>query len=216
LWSQVQNSAYPEIEIHAVKEQNATLQLATFWHDDWFFGIGLRAFERHFVWTRFSLFDYLSEEGSTILEPRSQNGVYIVPGMAYAPLIDYSPKFSLVVENMGVFNKTYNSFNDTPVVEVGASVTPVETRAGDFELGVHYQLDTETDRQITNDVLLAGVWQMTYLNFAASAGPREWALGGEITLRNLRAGATYRDEELPQFSRQERNKVVYTHLGIDF
>ncbi|HEY8270104.1 MAG TPA: hypothetical protein VIG33_04400 [Pseudobdellovibrionaceae bacterium] len=215
-YSLIRNSALPVITLYAAQEQTLSGQIASFTQDHLFWGLQLRAVDRKFLFSEFTLTDALASQGSQYLETKNQRALYVEPGFLWSfDEKPWQPQFGLTVKNAGLVDHKYDELSTNPDWHVAGSVRP-PVGLGVFELGLDLHFNSYI--AVAKDIPHLGLsYKVGVLQALASYADQEYSLGFLLNYDGWNAGLTYWRRKFENFmGEREQLQTIYLELGFVF
>lgn len=221
-YSLIRNSALPVVTLYAGKEQSLTGQIASFAGDDFFWGVQLRAVDRRFILSEFTLTDALASGGSKYFDTRDQRALYIEPGLLYSfEDKPWQPQIGITVKNAGFVDKKYEQLAATPDWHVAGSVKP-PVNYGELEFGLDLLFTTansETNREGKRNIRdiprLGASYKFGAMQALGSFGDKEYSAGFMLRYGIWNGGLTYWRKKFENLlGEQDQLQTVYLEVGF--
>ena len=215
-YSLIRNSALPVITLYAGQEQVIRTQLATYVQDDFYFGLQLRAVQRRFILSEFTLADALVENSQEdIFRVREQKALYFEPGLLWTPEgKEWNPQVSLTVTQLGAVDKKYTELPASPEAHLGTSVKPPITY-GELEFGTTFTAQSRYEKW-TNLIRLGASYKLGATQYVASATENQYDLAFLLHYKGVRGGLTYDFRKFVNLiGDSDEVRTIYTQIGIE-
>lgn len=226
-YSLIRNSSLPVVTLYAGQEQILTGQLASFANNDFFWGLQLRAVDRKFILSEFTLTDALASGGSRYFETKSQRALYIEPGFLYSFESEpWKPQVGLTVKNAGLVDHKYEELSANPDWHVAGSVKP-PVGLGIVEVGLDLLFtstpsststatSTSGSERDPRDIPRLGVsYQLGALKALGSYGNNEYSAGFLLNYSIWNGGLTYWRKKFQNLvGEQDQLQTIYLEFGF--
>jgi hypothetical protein len=221
-YSLIRNSALPVVTVYAGQEQILTGQLASFAQNDFYWGLQLRAVDRRFILSEFTLTDALASGGSKYFETQNQRALYIEPGFLYSfEDQPWKPQAGVTLKNAGFVDRKYEELATTPDWHVAGSVKPPVTY-GELELGLDLlfttassEMDQYGKRDIRDIPRFGASYTLGAMQALGSFGNREYSAGFLLNYGIWNAGLTYWRKKFENLlGEQDQLQTVYLEFGF--
>lgn len=213
-YSLIRNSALPTVTLFAGQEQNLAMQIASYEPDDFYWGLQVRAVDRKFILSEFTITDALASGGSRYFDTQTQRAIYIEPGILYSfDEREWKPQVGLTIKGVGAVDKKYNELPTTPDWHVAGSVRP-PVRFGELELGLDLLFNSYyTD---SKDIPRLGTsYKIGAVQALASYGDKEYSLGFLLHYEGWNGGLTYWRKKFENLlGEKDQLQTVYLELGF--
>ena len=172
------------------QEQTLSGQIASFAQDHLYWGLQLRAVDRKFLLSEFTLTDALASGGSRYFEPKTQRALYIEPGVLYAFEDEaWKPQVGLTIKNAGLVDKKYDELSTQPDWHLAGSVRP-PVGLGILELGLDLYFNSYV--QDSRDIPHLGFsYKLGATQALASYADQQYSLGFLLHFEGWNGGLTY-------------------------
>lgn len=193
-FSRARNQAYPDIAVHAMQEQAVIGQYAMSSSKSLRWGLQVRGVERKFIQDEFNLFDGLSHM-EDYFQVKKQQLLFIEPSVDVSLAADdpgvrqWNPRWSLMIQQLGVVDHKYAEAPVTPFVDTGLSVD-IPVGFGEWQWGLSYRFIENPDEE--RKFRLVTRYSLGLATFSAGYDPDEWSFGVLSTFRILGAGLMYK------------------------
>jgi hypothetical protein len=224
-YSLIRNSALPVVTLYAGQEQILTSQLASFAGNDFFWGVQLRAVDRRFILSEFTLTDALASGGPRYFETKSQRALYIEPGFLYSfENQAWKPQAGLTVKNAGLVDHKYEELSTSPEWHVAGSVKP-PVGFGELELGLDLMFlsatsassssGTSSPREVRDIPRLGASYKLGAMQALGSYGDKEYSAGFLLKYGIWNGGLTYWRKKFENLlGEQDQLQTVYLEFGF--
>lgn len=213
-YSLIRNSALPVITLYAGQEQMLSGQIASFAQDNLYWGLQLRAVDRRFLLSEFTLTDALASQGSQYFETKNQRALYIEPGLLYA-FEDkaWKPQIGLTIRNAGLVDHKYDELSASSDWHLAGSVQPPIV-LGVLELGLdlHFNSYIEEAKDIPH---LGFSYKLGVMQALASYADHEYSVGFLLHYEGWNAGLSYWRQRFENIiGEQDQLQTIYFELGF--
>jgi hypothetical protein len=210
----IRNSSLPTVTLFAGQEQTLAAQIASFSEGDFYWGLQLRAVNRKFILSEFTLTDALAEGGSRYFETQGQRALYFEPGFLYAfEEKSWKPQVGLTIKGVGAVSKKYEELSASPDWHVAGSVRP-PVGYGELELG----LDVLFNEEVSNAgeiPRLGASYRLGAMQALGSYGVDEYSLGFLLHCNGWNGGLTYWRRKFENLrGEKDQTQTVYLQLGF--
>lgn len=215
-YSLIRNSSLPVITLYAGQEQVIRTQLASYVQDDFYFGLQLRAVQRRFILSEFTLTDALVENSQEdIFRVRDQKALYFEPGLLWAPEGQaWSPQVSMTITQIGAVDKKYTELPASPEAHLGTSIKPPFTY-GELELGTTFTAQSRYEKW-TNLIRLGASYKLGATQYVASATENQYDLAFLLHYKGVRGGLTYDFRKFVNLiGDSDEVRTIYSQIGIE-
>lgn len=213
-YSLIRNSALPVITLFTGQEQSLSGQIASFAQDNLYWGVQLRAVDRKFLLSEFTLTDALASQGSQYFAINTQRALYIEPGLLYA-FEDraWKPQVGLTIKNAGIVDHKYEELSTNPDWHLAGSVRP-PVILGVLELGLDLRFNSYIEE--AKDIPHLGLsYKLGMLQALASYADHENSLGFLMYYKGWNVGLTYWRRKFESFvGERDQLQTVYLELGF--
>lgn len=213
-YSLIRNSSLPVITLYAGQEQSLAGQIASFAENNFYWGLQLRAVDRKFIFSEFTLTDAIADGGSEYFRTHHQRALYIEPGILYAfEEKEWKPQIGLTMKNAGMVDTKYNNFPTSPDWHLAGSVKP-PVSWGELELGLDLFFNSyvEESREIPR---LGVSYLLGAMQAVGSYADREYSLGFLLHYENWNGGLTYWRKKFENLKGEpDQLQTVYLELGF--
>jgi hypothetical protein len=210
----VRNSALPTITLFAGQEQTLTAQVASFEKDNFYWGLQLRAVDRKFILSEFTLTDALASGGSKNFETQNQRALYIEPGFLYSfEDSTWRPQAGVTIKNVGAVDKKYDELPNDPDWHVSGSIRP-PVGFGTLAFGLDLLFNSYTT-EATDIPRLGASYSLGAMQALGSFGDKEYSVGFLLKYDGWNGGLTYwRKKFVNLLGDQDQLQTVYLELGF--
>lgn len=213
-YSLIRNSALPVITLYAGQEQSVVGQVASFAENNLYWGMQLRAVDRKFLLSEFTLTDALASGGSEYLVSKTQRALYIEPGVLYA--FDekaWKPQVGLTIKNAGLVDTKYDELPTTPDWHLAGSVRP-PLALGELELGLDLFFNSYVE-EVKEVPRFGASYKLGAMQALASYADREYSVGFLLHYERWNGGLTYWRKKFENLvGEQDQLQTVYVELGF--
>jgi hypothetical protein len=213
-YSLIRNSALPVIPLYAGQEQSVSAQIASFAENNLYWGLQLRAVDRRFLLSEFTLTDALASGGSDFLQSKTQRALYIEPGVLYSfEEKPWKPQAGLTIKNAGLVDTKYEELPTTPDWHLAGSISP-PLELGELELGLDLFFNSYVDeaKQIPR---LGASYKLGAMQAVASYSVQEYSAGFLLHYDRWNGGLTYWRKKFENLiGEQDQLQTVYLELGF--
>lgn len=190
-YSEVQNSAYPDIFVEGVYEQSIFFQFAKQFTDTTSLGLQIRLLDRQVIAERFYLFDALPQLDD-YFQVKRQKAILLEPGMAW-DLGDeshtWNPALSFKVSQTGYVDRKITEVPITkPILDFGASIAPAALDE-QLELALNYRANSE--RTALENISLGTSLSLRVLQIYLGLEKDTQSFGLSSRFRNWSSGFIY-------------------------
>lgn len=210
----IRNSALPVITLYAGQEQTLAGQIASFSQDNLYWGLQLRAVDRKFLLSEFTLTDALASQNGHYFESNNQRALYLEPGLLYSvDDLAWQPQIGLTLKNAGMVDHKYEELATSPDWHLAGSVRP-PVLSGVLELGLdlHFNSYIVEAREIPH---LGFSYQLGVFQALASYADQEYAVGFLLNFHGWNAGVTYWHQDFENLAGEtDQLQTVYFELGF--
>jgi len=210
----IRNTALPVVTLYTGQEQILAAQVASFAQENWYWGAQLRAVDRRFILSEFSLTDALASGGNQYFETKNQRALYLEPGLLYEFINKpWKPQIGLTIKNAGFVDKKYEELSTSPDWHLAGSVRP-PVGLGELELGLDLRFNSYVEE--FRDVPHLGFsYKLGAMQGLASYSDREYSLGFLLHFEDWNGGLTYwRKKYENLLGEQDQLQTVYLELGF--
>ena len=209
------DQALPQVTLFASQEESLRAQVASYWANNFYWGLQLRYIHRKFIAQEFYLTDAFAENGSDLFQPREQNVLYAEPTVMYS-LDDHwlRPEVSYSLVNIGFADRTYDEYPSTPQSHVSGSVNP-DFGIGKLGVGFDYFWD-RTVEKILDPFSVGAYYQMGMLKLFGSLGTNTSGLGFNVVVNKISVGLAYSSKTIQDdLGDRATFQRVYMLLGVE-
>lgn len=210
----IRNSSLPVVTLYTGQEQILAGQIASYAEGNWFWGLQLRAVERKFILSEFTLTDALASGGSQYFDLKRQKALYIEPGLLYEFADkDWKPQVGLTVKNAGMVDTKYPELSTRPDWDVAGSVRP-PVGLGELELGMDLRFNSRIEEY--SDLVHLGLsYRLGVLQALASYAEDEHSLGFVLHYNHWNGGLSYWHKRYENLQgNPDQLRTVYLELGF--
>lgn len=202
------NPAYPELALQATQEQSVSAQ-GGFETQNAYFGLRARYVRRQFISQQFYLLDAVADPDS-YLGVKTQNSLFLEPGVAYSYEGSWAPTFSVMMSNVGFQDSTQESFPNTPTFDFGYSMkVPIDV--GAWTLGVNYRRNSHWSS--TNVIRLGTQYSYGMISISGGWDETSGDVGVNSQLGSVSCGIAYKRMKYDLFSGDPfYDNAVYVEL----
>lgn len=213
-YSLIRNSALPMITLYAGQEQTLTGQIASYAQDNFYWGLQLRAVDRKFILSEFTLTDALASGGNDNFDTKNQRALYIEPGVLYSFEDKFwQPQFGLTLKNAGLVDTKYDGLSTNSDWHLAGSVRP-PVGLGELELGLDLLFNSYIEE--AKEVPRVGAsYKLGAMQAVASYGTYEYSVGFLLHYDGWNGGLTYWRKKFENLiGEQDQLQTVYLELGF--
>lgn len=194
-YSVIRNHAYPIIDVQAVQEKSASLQLASYMDSDFHLGAQLRFADRQIISGQAALFDLLAEDGQGLLRDYQQSAFYFEPGVLWKRE-DSNFSASAMVTDLGYLSRRIEGYTSDPKLQLGGVWSPeMHNHNSYLQLGLGMTFGEKPDR--LENFLRPGVsYGLGISEFAFSFSRISQSGGILLRLSHFKLGLTYNRNEI--------------------
>ncbi|WP_413288506.1 hypothetical protein [Bdellovibrio sp. HCB337] len=213
-YSLIRNSALPVITLYAGQEQSLSGQIASFVKDNFYWGLQLRAVDRKFILSEFTLTDALASGGNDNFDSKTQRALYIEPGVLYSfEEKPWKPQVGLTIKNAGLVDKKYDELSTSPDWHLAGSVRP-PVGMGELELGVDFLFNSYIE-EAKEMPRIGASYKLGAMQALASYGAYEYSAGFLLHYDGWNGGLTYWRKKFENLvGEQDQLQTVYLELGF--
>lgn len=210
----IRNAALPVITLYAGHEQSLAAQMASYVEGHLYWGLQLRAVDRKFLLSEFTLTDALASGGDQYFETQTQRALYIEPGLLYSfDERPWQPQFGLTIKNAGLVDTKYDELGTSPDWHLAGSVHP-PVGVGDLELGLDLRFNSyiEDYQDIPH---FGAAYRLGAMRALASYAKSEYSVGFLLHFESWNGGLTYwRKKYQNLLGEEDQLQTVYLELGF--
>lgn len=213
-YSLIRNSALPVITLYAGQEQTLSGQIASFAENNLYWGVQLRAVDRKFILSEFTLTDALATGGQEYFNTKTQRAFYVEPGVLYAfEEKEWKPQVGVTIKNAGLVDTKYEALSTNPDWHVAGSVKP-PLNLGELELGLDlfFNAYIENAREIPR---VGASYKLGAMQALASYGEFEYSAGFLLHYDGWNGGLTYWRKKFENLiGESDQVQTIYLELGF--
>lgn len=213
-YSLIRNSALPVITLFAGREQTLAGQVASFAENNFYWGLQLRAVDRRFLLSEFTLTDALADGRSQYFEAKTQRALYLEPGILYAfEDKPWQPQVGLTIKNAGVVDTKYNELPASPDWHLAGSVRP-PLGLGELELGLDLLFNSSIE-ELRDMPRLGMSYKLGAMQALASYASQDYSVGFLLNFDHWNGGLTYwRKNFENRVGERDQLQTVYVEVGF--
>lgn len=197
-YSEVLNSAYPDIFMEGVYQQSMYFQYAhlieipeirkSYW------GVQVRLLDRQIIAEHIYLFDALTNLDN-YFQVQRQKALLIEPGFAWdlsSKDSDWNPMLSVKFSQLGFVDKKIESLPLKTFADVGISFAP-STFWQNFEFGLNYR--TNSEREVSENLSFASSLAVSWVQIYLGAEKDLQSVGLSTRFRNWSSGIIFQKQK---------------------
>ena len=210
-FSVVRNEADPNIEIAAIQEKGFLFQTGFQMLNDVYLGAQLRFIERKFVKQQFKLTLLGTDQGKTLLKPKTQSLAFFEPGVTWILAKQWEPRLSLLIANLGSISEKHDELNTPAEAQVAFGVSP-PISWGELELSIEYKSLTYEESDLEK-IRFGGFYQFGAMNLVGGVDANGISGGIFYGLNQVDAGILFSTTKVTNEDENFFTQTVYVQLG---
>jgi hypothetical protein len=215
LFTHIRNPALPRITLLVSREQEAQIQLGSFWDQEWAWGLELRGSHRRFSYSDAYLSDHFTDDADNLYTTLSHYSYYLEPSLIFAPeTTSWNPIASFMVKNVGHTDKTIQPYNLDPIFHLGLAISE------NFDYG-HLQLGLTSQwiKRDFEDKIYSGfgfTYELSEVAVFSTITELEQQFGLGFNGRYFTTAISYADQDWSQVPGIEAKSIWRWDVGFQF
>lgn len=209
-FSVMRNDANPDVELVGVEQQEVVVQTG-YKFENFNFGLEVKSTEWKFIHQNFKLLSLSTPEGAALLKPKSQTTVFVNPAVTYTIENSWSPRISVVMDNLVSTSAEFNEFQHPQEIKYGFSVTP-PLSVGELNLLIDYK-KLNADDTAEEKVHYGALYKYGAMNLSGGVDAHGGSVGIFYTLDVISSGILFSTTQLPWKDRDYFSQTVYVQIG---
>lgn len=211
MFTVVRNEANPTVEIFAVEEKGFTFQSGLEVLPRLYAGLQARLLDRRFIRRNFQLVSLATQQGRNTLQPKTQQAIYLEPGVTWVIEPQWKTRFSAMVMNLGTVSQSYDELPIPVEGQYGVGVSP-PLEWGSLELMVDYR--SLSYEELPEEKLHFGAqYQFGAMNVFGGIDYNGTSTGLFYNIEKISAGIMFATTKLPGKNDDYYAQTVYAQMG---
>lgn len=198
-YSEVINSAYPDIYMEGIYQQSFYFQYGTnirntFLNQDTFLGIQVRFLERQVISEHFYLFDALTNLDD-YFQVQKQKAILIEPGFSWdlsGENSEWNPMLNAKFSQIGYVDHKIESLPIKTYADFGISIAP-SIFSKNFETAINYR--TNSDKEVIQNLSLASSLSVSWVQIYLGIEKDTQSIGVSTRFRNWSSGIIFQKQK---------------------
>jgi hypothetical protein len=198
-YSEVINSAYPDIYLEGIYQQSFYFQYGTnikntFLNQDTFLGIQVRFLERQVISEHFYLFDALTNLDD-YFQVQKQKAILIEPGFSWdlsSENSEWNPMLNAKFSQIGYVDHKIESLPIKTYADFGISIAP-SVFSKNFETAINYR--TNSDKEVIQNLSLASSLSVSWIQIYLGIEKDTQSIGVSTRFRNWSSGIIFQKQK---------------------
>lgn len=210
-FSVVRNEANPDIELYAIRESSLVLQKGFSLYSHLYGGLQLRAVKRKIIREQLLLVELSTEAGKNKLLPKEETGLFIEPGLLWAPPLKWDPRLSLYLANAPLKKSTSSQLPTPTEVQMGVALSP-PLPWGELELNLDFK-SMNYQESFKEKLHLGALYTFGVMSLFSGIDDNGLSGGLYYNIRSFNAGIVYSTTKLPNQNKDFYTQTIYTQIG---